>query len=308
MAFKNLSTQGEESCSALAGELISKLGLTDGIDSFVHSDIYKRLEPHERDCLSYLCNDQIEGKIIYWSPYSEVRLRLALERYNQSDSYAALKELLSRYYYDRCQTLSPITLEYPPLIQLELTSICNYRCIFCYQKDHTFSGSGSKFMGHMDFDMFKSIIDEISGKVPYITIASRGEPTMYKYFEDAMDYIRGKFLDIKINTNASLLTEKRASKILDTCHTVVFSIDTPDPDMYKNVRINGDLSKVLGNIKRFNELRFRHERRNEINTRASGVYFNTLQDFDNFTDFSQNSLTKLVLCSINLGKNSILEA
>ena len=140
-------------------------------------------------------------------------------------------------------------------------------------------------MGHMDFDMFKSIIDEISGKVPYITIASRGEPTMYKYFEDAMDYIRGKFLDIKINTNASLLTEKRASKILDTCHTVVFSIDTPDPDMYKNVRINGDLSKVLGNIKRFNELRFRHERRNEINTRASGVYFNTLQDFDNFTDF-----------------------
>ena len=28
---------------------------------------------------------------------------------------------------------------YPPYLQIEPTSICNYRCVFCYQTDNVFN-------------------------------------------------------------------------------------------------------------------------------------------------------------------------
>ena len=64
-------------------------------------------------------------------------------------------------------------------------------------------------MGHMDLDLFKRVVDLAENKVQMISIASRGEPTLYKNFVEMLDYCSNKFLVLKINTNASLLTEKK---------------------------------------------------------------------------------------------------
>ena len=50
---------------------------------------------------------------------------------------------------------------YPPCIQIEPTSVCNYRCVMCFQKDKTFSKKSSGHMGNMSLDLFKKIIDEL---------------------------------------------------------------------------------------------------------------------------------------------------
>ena len=49
---------------------------------------------------------------------------------------------------------------------------------------------------------------------------------MHPHFAELVRYCKGKFLDYKINTNASLLNEEKILAMLDACHTVVFSIDS----------------------------------------------------------------------------------
>ena len=56
---------------------------------------------------------------------------------------------------------------------------------------------------------------------------------MHPEFTEMLDYCKGKFLDVN-NTNASLLTSNKNEAILDTCDTVVFSIDTPDKKITQN--------------------------------------------------------------------------
>ena len=46
--------------------------------------------------------------------------------------------LIHRYKYE----IFPITkeiLDFPPLIQIEPSSICNFRCVFCFETDKTFT-------------------------------------------------------------------------------------------------------------------------------------------------------------------------
>ena len=50
---------------------------------------------------------------------------------------------------------------YPPVLQIEPASVCNFRCVFCYQIDETFNKKKSGFMGTMSLDLFKQIIDQV---------------------------------------------------------------------------------------------------------------------------------------------------
>ena len=65
-------------------------------------------------------------------------------------------------------------------------------------------------MGHMTYDTFKNIIDQIEGKVEFVSLASRGEPLMCKDIEKNVVIHKDKFLNLKINTNISMLTEKNS--------------------------------------------------------------------------------------------------
>ena len=49
---------------------------------------------------------------------------------------------------------------FPPCVQIEPASICNYRCVFCYQTDNIFNKRSQGYMGHMNFETFKLIVDK----------------------------------------------------------------------------------------------------------------------------------------------------
>jgi radical SAM protein with 4Fe4S-binding SPASM domain len=134
----------------------------------------------------------------------------------------------------------------------------------------------------MTFEMFKSIVDEIEGKVDFITLASRGEPLLNKKLPEMLAYAKGKFLGLKINTNASHLTDEMSRIILDSgVSTVVFSADAGDKDVYESLRVNGNFDKVMSNISKFNQIRKLEFSNSKTLTRVSGVLFNPgKQDMD----------------------------
>ncbi len=188
--------------------------------------------------------------------------------------------LVYRYRFNINSRLK-IVEKYPPCVQIELTSICNYRCVMCYQADKTFSNRSNGFMGHMKFDTFKKCIDELEGNIDAITFASRGEPTLNQEFEKMLKYCEGKFIAMKLNTNASMLDEKLIHSILSSdLQTIVFSIDAKDKVEYEKIRVNGKFDKIIKNLELFNNIRNNSYNRNDKIVRISGVKINNDQSID----------------------------
>ena len=100
------------------------------------------------------------------------------------------------------------------------------------------------------------IIDEAEGNIEFLSLASRGEPLACPDITLMLKYTTGKFLNLKLNTNASLLNEEKCHAILaGGVRTVVFSADAADEKLYSKLRVNGKLSKVLKNIEQFQKMK-----------------------------------------------------
>ena len=212
--------------------------------------------------------------------------------------------LINRYKYEVYPIIKKLD-EYPPLIQIEPSSICNFRCIFCFETDKTFTDKKSGHMGTMKLDLFKKIIDEIEGKVQFVTLASRGEPLVSKEINEMIKYTSGKFLNLKINTNASLLNEEKIHTILSSnVKTMVFSADAADSDLYKKLRVNGSLEKTIKNIKLFREIQKKHYSSNKIITRVSGVKFSKEQNFDSMMKLWGDIVDQVAFVDYNPWENS----
>lgn len=188
--------------------------------------------------------------------------------------------LFHRYRYEIYPQLKKLD-DYPPYLQIEPSSICNYRCVFCYQTDEGFSEKKSDHMGTMNLEMYKQIVDQAVGNIEFLSLASRGEPLVCKDFEGMMEYSAGKFLNLKVNTNASLLTEKLCHALLcGGAKTVVFSADAAEEPLYSQLRVRGKLKKVLENIERFQKIREVEYKSTPLITRVSGVLVDEAQNMN----------------------------
>ena len=86
---------------------------------------------------------------------SEYNEKLAYDNWlEEQENKNILRYLIYRYKYNIFPIIKKVE-DYPPNIQIEITSICNLRCIMCNQSDKTFSNKSKGFMGHMKFELFK---------------------------------------------------------------------------------------------------------------------------------------------------------
>ena len=226
--------------------------------------------------------NKLEGKPIPKDEY--VLSGHELVEFESIHDWELFRYLVYRYKYNLYPVLK-IHDDYPPCVQIEPVSVCNFKCVFCYQADRTFSSKDSGYMGYMDIDLFKQVIDELEGNVESITLASRGEPTLHKQLGEMLEYMNGKFLAVKINSNASLFTDKMIHTILSNdVQTMAFSIDAADKELYEKLRVNGKFEKTLKNVERFNEIREKEYPSSRLVTRISGVKVNEIQNVDDMVE------------------------
>ncbi len=251
----------------------------------VNTSLFKNLSDSKTKLISKIISgyqNKIENKSIAKDEY--VLSGHELIEFENIDDSELFRYLIYRYKYNLYPLLK-IFDDYPPSVQIEPVSICNFRCVFCFQVDKTFTNKDSGYMGYMDLNLFKRIIDELEGKVESITLASRGEPTLHKKLGEMLNYMNGKFLAIKINSNASLFTDKMIHTILSNdVHTMAFSIDAAEKELYEKLRVNGKFERTLKNIKRFNEIKKKEYPASRLVTRISGVKVNDRQNVDKMTD------------------------
>jgi MoaA/NifB/PqqE/SkfB family radical SAM enzyme len=175
--------------------------------------------------------------------------------------------------------------DFPVYVLIEPTSVCNLRCTVCFQVDNSFTVK--PFMGLMDMDLYRRLIDEVAaGGTKAVTMASRGEPTLHPKLGEMLGYASEKFIDLKLNTNATRLTEKLCHQILESgVNELVFSIDSEVEKIYEEIRVKGKFTEILANVRRFRDIQRKQYPASKLNTRVSGVKFREDQNEETFKSF-----------------------
>ncbi|MBI2190614.1 MAG: SPASM domain-containing protein [Planctomycetes bacterium] len=145
---------------------------------------------------------------------------------------------------------------YPPLhLWIDPTDVCNLDCIMCPTQR-----PGVRPKGFMDFDLFCKIIDEAQAGFPIVNLYMSGESLIHKQIFQMMDYAAGHHAATCLYTNATLLDEEKAGRLLDSrLDWLGFSFDGYEKTTYETIRRKARYEKTLAHIEGF--LRMKRERR-----------------------------------------------
>jgi len=147
--------------------------------------------------------------------------------------------------------------DFPNRINIEPTNRCNLRCRMCPRRDLT------RPVGEISMKLFDKLAQEISRHAPAeVRLHKDGEPLLNPQIFDLIDHIKTVAPSTLLNmdTNALLLDEAKAEKILDSkLDVLLFSVNAATAETYKKVRGSTKFNQVIANIERF--LKMRKERR-----------------------------------------------
>lgn len=290
-SFKNFSTAGQTGEGLVASQTVRAMAILSASPGGVPATWSEALVQVHHD----LENEEKPGSFSL-SPF------IAAEMATLADVDIP-RYLYHRYRYDIWPRQHHLD-ETPPYLQIEPVSYCNYRCVFCYQTDRVYFRKSASGMGVMDPGLFREIIEEASGKVEFLSLASRGEPLLHPQFEELMAATEGRFLSLKINTNAAVLDESKARAILESgVGTLVFSADAATPGLYKKLRVGGDLQRVQHNIEQFNELKSKDYPHSRLITRVSGVRVSDEQSIDDMQGFWGQLVDQVAFVAYNPWEN-----
>ena len=146
---------------------------------------------------------------------------------------------------------------FPLYLNIELHQICNLKCPMCAIGEPK---ANQKYVtdDKMSWETYEKIILEAE-KYGCPSVCPQGTneplltPDLEKYIKFASEH---GFIDIMINSNATLLNEERAKKLLESGLTRIrFSLDAITKNTYDKIRIGGDYEKAIKNIHKFLEIK-----------------------------------------------------
>ncbi len=153
-------------------------------------------------------------------------------------------------FYRRLKPFRPLRL------QIEVSSICNYRCPSCLLSIQ----DRPKQM--MSSSQFQNIISE--ARPVYLVITGIGEALLNKNLCAMIRFAKKKKIIVKMDTNGLALTKELSEKIFSTgLDYLSVSLDTVNEDIYSKIRSSGNLPIVLNNLSYLTECK----KKNKVHTR-----------------------------------------
>lgn len=124
------------------------------------------------------------------------------------------------------------------LVQIEITTHCNYGCFYCAGRDMP--------QKHMAMHDFVTILDRLSPGIHHLSLQGEGEPTTHPQFWDMVQLARERGYVPYTITNGSRLDPELIGKYFSE---LGISIDTLDPDEAERIG-RFKLSQMLTNLQR----------------------------------------------------------
>jgi radical SAM protein with 4Fe4S-binding SPASM domain len=141
---------------------------------------------------------------------------------------------------------------YPDRLYIEITNVCNLDCVMCPTGLHVLDRN----KGHMKWDLFTLVIDEMAPHVQTTTLHIWGEPLLHPRFLDMIRYAREAGIEVSTSTNATLLTDEKSIALMDAGLSEIYlCLDGMNAETYEAIRRKADFEVTKHNIERFLELR-----------------------------------------------------
>ncbi len=136
----------------------------------------------------------------------------------------------------------------PPFLQLEPVGQCNLACRMCavpFREDGPARG-----LAAMPFADYTRLIDQFVG-LQELHLQGLGEPLMHPRFFDMVRYAAARGISVSLNTNLTLLTERRARECASCGLAAIHvSLDGATAPTYERIRVGARFGKVLRNLRR----------------------------------------------------------
>lgn len=138
--------------------------------------------------------------------------------------------------YRRQWEENPIEFEvsdFPLHLNIEASGECNLMCRHCVR--HVRPGE----VGNIDLDLFKRIVDEgAEHRLCSISPEWLGEPFIHPQIIEMIKYAKDRgVLDVRVNTNGTLIDEKKAREIIDSgLDEIIFSVDAVTQKTYNRIK------------------------------------------------------------------------
>jgi MoaA/NifB/PqqE/SkfB family radical SAM enzyme len=180
----------------------------------------------------------------------------------------------------------------PKDIIIELTNACNLRCPVC--PTHT---SMKRKKGFMDFNLFKSIMDELKrlGAESRISMNFAGEPLLHPEIVSFVNYAAKSGQRTFISTNATVLTSNLSEQLISAgLKKIHLCIDGLSKESHESYRVGSDFEKVKQNIENFMSVKKR------LNSKDPFCSIQTL-----LTSFSEKETRLVTAWANSIGANSL---
>jgi len=107
---------------------------------------------------------------------------------------------------------------------IEVTSKCNFKCKFCFNKISF--AQNSRDIKEFSTAYVKKIIDNIVKTGIKIIRFTGGEPLLKKDIFELIKYSKNKGLEVRLNTNASLINQKAVNKFKGVVDNILIPIES----------------------------------------------------------------------------------
>lgn len=125
------------------------------------------------------------------------------------------------------------------LLQVELTTRCNFTCGFCAGR--------SMVQGDLSLATFDAALARFPN-LRHLELQGEGEPLLNPAFFDIARRARARGVALSTITNGSLLTPEVNEQLLDLpLEQLLVSIESPTPETFRQIR-GGKLEKVVANL------------------------------------------------------------
>lgn len=149
-----------------------------------------------------------------------------------------------------------IPLSTPLSVHIDVSSLCNFRCSFCFQADGRAMKDAGLKRGKMSLELFKKIVDDLTEfpeKIKKIKIGNHGEPMLHKQLPEMIAYARKMDVAeiIEVFTNGSKLEPELNQAIVDAgLQRINVSIEGLTEERYMQVAgVKQDFQSLVDGVK-----------------------------------------------------------
>jgi MoaA/NifB/PqqE/SkfB family radical SAM enzyme len=158
----------------------------------------------------------------------------------------------------RFDFVKPEHAEFPPIIIIAVTNVCDMACIHCA---HPVMKKASGYRAvYMDPAIHTRIVEEVKrfrDRLWVFRYAADGESLLHPRFLDFVEEAKAAGIaPVNLTTNAMSLTDDKMRRLLEAPIDVIdVSLDAYSRDAYERIRKKGKFDVVTANLRRLVELR-----------------------------------------------------